>query len=267
LLASLLLIAAATPAPSAPDTDLWRLDCGTIEIGNLDDYSDNFAYVGRIATFTDSFYSVRDGDRYLLWDTGLPTDALGQGKKDGTDHMQLRSTLPSQLARIGGRPEKVTFVGISHYHYDHTGQAAAFPGATLLFDKADWERVKAREDLASNFAPWIGGKSKVDALTYDKDVFGDEAIVMLRTPGHTPGHRSLLVRLQAGGAILLTGDVAHFRENWTREGVPSFNTSRAESTASLHRLKEIADQTGATVIIQHDPGDVGKLPASPASAK
>jgi N-acyl homoserine lactone hydrolase len=98
-------------------------------------------------------------------------------------------------------------------------------------------------------------------------VFGDGSVVILRTPGHTPGHSSLLVRLKETGPVLLSGDLMHFRENYETNGVPSFNTDRAQTIASLDRFKKIAEALKATVIIQHDMRDIGKLPAFPAGAK
>jgi hypothetical protein len=67
--------------------------------------------------------------------------------------------------------------------------------------------------------------------------------------------------------VLITGDLAHFHENYDSNGVPSFNTDRAATLASLDRFKKIATNLNATVIIQHDARDIGKLPAFPASAK
>ena len=86
-------------------------------------------------------------------------------------------------------------------------------------------------------------------------------------PGHTPGHHSLLVRLKEMGNVLITGDLAHFHENYEANGVPTFNTDRAASLASIDRFKKIATNLKATVIIQHDARDIGKLPAFPAAAK
>ena len=108
---------------------------------------------------------------------------------------------------------------------------------------------------------------KVEALPGDKDVFGDGSVIVLSTPGHTPGHHSLLVRLKDTGNVLITGDLAHFRENYEGNGVPTFNTSRAETIASLDRFKQLAKNLKATVIIQHDARDVSKLPAFPTAAK
>ena len=120
---------------------------------------------------------------------------------------------------------------------------------------------------AAGFRSWIDERRKVEPLTADKDVFGDGSVVVLRTPGHTPGHSALLVRLKDKGPVLLTGDLVHFRENYESGGVPSFNFDRAQTVASIERVKKIEANLKATVIIQHDMRDIDKLPAFPAAAK
>jgi glyoxylase-like metal-dependent hydrolase (beta-lactamase superfamily II) len=267
LLAAFALVATgAAPAARDAGPSLWRLDCGTIEVGNLDDYSDTYQYTGRQKTFANSCYLIRNGDRFLLWDTGLPGELAGGEKQDGSDRMALRRRIREQLAEIGVRPEQVTFVGISHYHFDHTGQAADFAQATLLVDRRDWEAIQGRPDRAERFTPWLRG-GKVEPLVYDHDVFGDGTVVMLATPGHTPGHRSLLVRLKERGPVLLSGDAVHFAENWGTRGVPGFNTSRAETLASMDRLAQLVRRLKATLVIQHEPADVRKLPPFPEAAR
>ena len=67
--------------------------------------------------------------------------------------------------------------------------------------------------------------------------------------------------------MIIAGDAAHFRENYDSDGVPWFNYDRAQTIASLERLKKIAANSKATVIIQHDARDVEKLPTFPAAAK
>jgi len=90
---------------------------------------------------------------------------------------------------------------------------------------------------------------------------------MLNTPGHTLGHHVLLVKLPRTGNVLLSGDLAHFRENYDNNVATGFNSNRVETLASFDRVKQIAANLKATVIIQHDPRDVDKPPAFPASAK
>jgi glyoxylase-like metal-dependent hydrolase (beta-lactamase superfamily II) len=264
--------AAAQPQPArsqaAANLQMWRLDCGEIQVTNLDIFSDAFLYVGRQKMLTDSCYLIRHGDQYLLWDTGLPGELAGRpAGGEGPFRMSLRTRLRDQLRQIRVRPEQINFVGISHYHDDHTGQAADFPGATLLIGSEDWEAVRARPESAAKFRPWIEGGAKVEPAAGDRDVFGDGSVVMLDTPGHTPGHHALLVRLPRTGPVLLTGDLVHFHENMLNRGVPSFNTDRADTLASMDRFQSIARSLGATIVIQHDPLDIGRLPAFPEAAR
>jgi glyoxylase-like metal-dependent hydrolase (beta-lactamase superfamily II) len=106
----------------------------------------------------------------------------------------------------------------------------------------------------------------MDATARDLDVFKDGRVVMLTTPGHTPGHNALLVRL-ASGPVLLTGDLYHFTEQVANRGVPPFNHNRADTLASMDRFDRIGRNLKAKVIIQHEPADIAKLPAFPKAAR
>ena len=263
LAALLMLVGSAghaqSPTPAKQPLQLWRLDCGSIDV-DLSNFSDTGLYVGQKRTLASSCYLIRNGNQYLLWDTGLEGALAGRPKdKDGG---LLKERLVAQLARVGIKPGDVKFVGISHYHYDHTGQAADFPNATLLIGKKDFEVVKSREQLAPRFAPWLTGGGKVEEVVRDKDVFGDGRVTMLGLPGHTPGHSALLVRL-ASGPVLLSGDQYHFSEQVANRGVPSFNADRADTLASHDRFDRIAKNLGARVVIQHEPHDILKVPALP----
>jgi glyoxylase-like metal-dependent hydrolase (beta-lactamase superfamily II) len=259
-------VAAAAWAPAQtpqPGLKLWRLDCGSIDV-DLQDFSDTGLYVGQKRTLTASCYLVRDGDRLLLWDTGLDGELAGKPKdKDGS---LLKERLVTQLARIGVKPADVTFVGLSHYHYDHTGQVADFPGSTLLPGKADWAVIKEWPKAEPRFRHWLSGGGKVELVEGDKDVFGDGRVKILAMPGHTEGHQALLVRLQSG-PVLISGDEYHFRENREVGGVPSFNVSRADTLASHDRFEKLAANLKANVIIQHEPRDIAKLPPFPQAAE
>jgi N-acyl homoserine lactone hydrolase len=259
------------PAEAAGELSLTRFDCGkTTTLADVSRFSDVAAFKGLNIQLTFSCYLVKHGNDYLVWDTGNPA-ATGTTPAPTAP----KTSLVEQLAELHLKPEQINFVGISHYHGDHVGQVASFPQATLLIGKGDWDALNdAKNDSKpnpainpANFAHWLGGGGKVEPVSGDKDVFGDGSVIMLNTPGHTPGHHSLLVKLKDKGNVLITGDLAHFRENYDSNGVPTFNTNRADTLASLDRFKQLATNLHATVIIQHDARDIDKLPAFPASAK
>ena len=263
---------AVTPASAQQaEVKLWRLDCGTVAANDLNAFSDTKAYTGKSKQLASSCYLIQHGSDYMLWDTGLPAAMKGKplDSKAAMD-ATVTLTIKEQLATLNVDPASIKYVAVSHYHFDHIGQLAEFPGATLLVGKNDWQVVTT--DPATYgadpkpFEAWIKGGSKVEAVANDKDVFGDGSVTMLRLPGHTPGHNGLLVRLKRK-PVLLTGDLAHFSENYKSNGVPTFNYDRAETLASLDRFKKLADNLGATVIIQHEPADIKKLPAFPQAAE
>ena len=252
--------AQATAQAAAPEVTLTRFECGTsappADVGR---FSDIYSYRGLMLQIVFSCYLIKHGDEYMVWDTGHSLSAGALAPK---------VSLVDQLAQLQLKPEQIKFVGISHYHPDHTGQVGSFPQATLLIGKGDWDVLTNPKPAANPapFANWISGGGKVEPVPLDKDVFGDGTVVMLATPGHTPGHHSMLVRLRQMGYVLISGDMAHFRENFDSDGVPPFNTSRAETLASLDRVKKIIANTKASLVIQHDARDVGKLPVFPGAA-
>ena len=268
---ALALAAGASAQPGAAvasaKISVTRLDCGSIKVSDFDVFSDTYLYEGKPKALTASCYLIRHGDRILLWDTGVAGSLAGKpAETEWVFTISLKERIVEQLAKLGLKPSDVDFVGISHYHDDHTGQAADFPGATLLIGSGDWDAVKTRPDTAKRFTPWISGGGKVEPVARDKDVFGDKSVVILDMPGHTPGHKALLVRLKSG-PVLLTGDLYHATEQVANRGVPSFNTNRADTLASFDRFQAIAKSLNAKVIIQHEPADVAKLPAFPAAAE
>src|SRR5579862_3959990 len=250
-------LAAGFAAPAlAADVSLARFaDCGTPAAPTSVNqrFSDTFAYGELKLQLTFSCYVIKRGDEYMLWDTGHSMTAPNVAPK---------VSLVDQLAKVNVKPDDIKYVGISHYHADHTGQVSSFPKATLLIGTREWDAISAPKPAEGvNYKPfesWIKGESKVEPLPLglDKDVFGDGSVIILRTPGHTPGHSSLLVKLEQMGPVILSGDAVHFRENYDSDGVPAFNYDRAQTVASIERMKKILANLKGTMIIQHDARDV-----------
>jgi N-acyl homoserine lactone hydrolase len=264
LAAGVSLFAGLPVSAQAADVTLARFECGTPQAPTAVNqrFSDTYAYGDLKIQFVFSCYLIKHDGEYLLWDTGHLLTAPNVAPK---------VSLVDYLAKIDVKPEQIKYVGISHYHGDHTGQVASFPKATLLIGAKEWEAIsspKPPEGVnVKPFESWIKGESKVEPVPTDKDVFGDGSVIVLRTPGHTPGHSSLLVKLAQMGPVILSGDAVHFRENYDSSGVPWFNFDRAQTVASIERMKAISKNLKATVIIQHDARDVEKLPVFPEFAK
>jgi N-acyl homoserine lactone hydrolase len=139
-----------TPAQAAAEMWLMRLDCGTPQAPILvnERFSDTFSYGDLKIQFVYSCYLIKHGDQYLLWDTGHSMTA---------PNVAPRVSIVDQLDKIRVKPEHITYVGISHYHADHTGQVASFPKATLLIGLSDWNAITAPKPAAGvNFVPFEG---------------------------------------------------------------------------------------------------------------
>jgi N-acyl homoserine lactone hydrolase len=251
--------------PAKPAMSLTRLDCGTATIKDFDAFfSDKPGlYEKGPREVSDGCYLIRHGDQTLLWDTSFPAKLAGNEEDMGPLVARLTKTVSQQLSELGVKPQDIDIVGISHMHSDHTGQATEFPNARLIIGKGDFEQTKGKDDP---FGPWRKDGANVTAATADVDVFGDGSVVALHLPGHTPDHMALLVKLPSG-SVLLSGDMYHSREAREKRGVPPFNTSREQTLASMDKFEKVAKDTGARVIIQHEPRDIELLPAFPQAAE
>jgi glyoxylase-like metal-dependent hydrolase (beta-lactamase superfamily II) len=249
-------LAASTPEPKLK---LWRLDCGRLE-----ENGDRPWAWQRVPTPTPC-YLIAHGSRYLLWDAGVSKRALDNAHPT----VKLDRTISDQLAQIAVKPDEIEFIGISHYHGDHTGQATQFAKAKLLIGSGDFFALKTSPPpggaAPSHLQPWLDGSAQVEALREDRDVFGDGSVIILMTPGHTPGHSALLVKL-ATGPVILAGDLWFSHSDALRGSMPDFNTSRAETIASRDRISRLAEKLDAVIILQHAPSDVAKLPQFPRPA-
>ena len=255
------LPAAATAGPAVR---LYALDCGRITLADMAMFSDTGEYDGRSGTLVAPCFLVVHPRGTLLWDTGLGDELAGKGAVAGDPNttVQVDQSLVSQLQRIG--ITRVDYIGFSHFHFDHTGNANAFGDATWLVNAEEMEAALAEPNpfiKAEDIRP--APQRKQHLTRGDHDVFGDGSVRILSAPGHTPGHQVLLVRLPNNGPVILSGDLYHTRANRQYQRVPTFNANRADTLASMNRIEVLARNLDARIIIQHDPEDFAALPQPP----
>lgn len=258
--------AADAPSKQSAALSLTRLDCGHADFKDMNGFFSDRPGVyppgpGRV---TDSCYLIRHGDQVMVWDTGLPAETRTKPMNQDGMVASIDRTLADQLGQLGVKPADVSVLGISHMHGDHIGQAAQFTNARLVVGKGDFDRLAGRPE--DSLKGWRGAGKQVTLATADVDVFGDGSVVALHLPGHTPDHLALLVKL-ASGPVLLTGDLYHTTIARQKRAVPGFNTSREQTLQSMDKFEKLAKDTGAKVIIQHEPNDIPLLPAFPEAAK
>jgi len=251
-----------TGVASADVQRLYVLDCGR-NVGRDQARWSPGVNEGKPIEFSDNCYLIRHDQGLLLWDTGVP-DAVaampdGMVVANGAITYRRARTLASQLTELGVKPADVTYVALSHTHGDHVGNVALFGSSTVLIQAAEYDGA-----MAGPNKPAFAASQKFEKLAGDHDVFGDGSVTILSTPGHTPGHQSLLVRLPKTGYIVLTGDAVHFRDNWEHKRVPSINVNPEQTLASLARLQRVLDERKAQLWINHDKPQSDGLRYAPA---
>jgi N-acyl homoserine lactone hydrolase len=259
--AALALSVSAASAQPKPGLDkLYILNCGEGVAGDISRWSPG-VNVGQSMPFVDNCYLMHHAQGWLLWDTGV-TDAVaampnGQAPQDPRmTHWKKPTTLAAQLEAVGVKPADVKYVAVSHTHPDHIGNVELFPQAMLLVQKAEYE-------WPSPFGPRFKAEHPVTKLEGDRDVFGDGSVTVLSTPGHTPGHQSLLVKLPKSGALVLSGDAVHFKANWDNRGVPVNNADKDQTLASMQRIADVLQKEHAQLWINHDKAQRDTLKMAP----
>jgi glyoxylase-like metal-dependent hydrolase (beta-lactamase superfamily II) len=241
---------------------LYVLDCGIITPASVEAYGLKPSEMASTNMVTPCFLIVHPRGS-MIWDTGeIPDSAF----KDGVSPQKLdaftvdRPLLP-QLAAIGYTPADITYMALSHYHRDHTANAGSFAGSTWIVQKGDRDAILAPRPPGParvggvpdpKYFEGLSNSKTVLLNNEDHDVFGDGAVVIKSTPGHTPGHQSLYLKLGNTGNVLLSGDLYHYPEEITYKKIPSFDADKEQTTKSRDMIEEFVNQNRALLWIQHD---------------
>jgi glyoxylase-like metal-dependent hydrolase (beta-lactamase superfamily II) len=246
---------------------LYVFDCGRLKSGNPQPLLD------RGITTTDmsvAAYLIVHPRGTLLWDSGVIPDELVKPEGTTEARASVYKTLSGQLAEIGYKPGDITYLALSHNHYDHSANANQFAGATWLVQKKERavmfpETPPANPSAASRRYSALEN-SKTILLDGDHDVFGDGAVVIISTPGHTPGHQSLFVKLAKTGPVVLSGDLYHYPAERTLKDFTPFAAlgDPAKEVASKAKVEALLKENNATLWIQHDMLADALLMKSPA---
>jgi N-acyl homoserine lactone hydrolase len=253
---------------------LYRLDCGH-SLANDESVWTPGENVGRSIEFSSTCWLIQHRSEWLLWDTGVPEATLNDPRGWSTLPKlivyHLDESVTGQLAEIGLKPSDIGRVAISHTHGDHIGNVGLFPDSTIVMQRAEYSWIHSPNGPNDNVnqlmalaRKLLGTPKHLQLIDGDTDVFGDGSVTLVATPGHTPGHQSLLVHLAHSGFIMLSGDVAHLEENFEKNIVPSLNTNEAESIASMEKVRRLIATYKASFFINHDKSQTDKLELIPA---
>lgn len=251
-----------------PVERIYDLDGGIAEVADASIYSPGID-VGRPLSLSCNAYLIRRAGQWILWDTGIDDELMkvpgGEIIAHGIRGV-VKRTLISQLAEIGVDPDDVAILLLSHAHFDHVGNTRLFPKATWIAQRNEYDAMLGPDVAEHGFSPELYTTLRANPTVIvdgDHDVFGDGSIRLLSTPGHTPGHSSLAVRLPKSGTIILSGDVAHFARNFIHRRVPEFNFDADATRASMDKIDRIIKSEGAQLWINHDTEQCATIPHAP----
>jgi len=253
---------------------MYVLECGESKTNDVSANWTPGVNVGMAWEFSDNCYLIQHGDRLFLWDSGMP-DAIaakpeGVTAASGLLTLWVRKPLASQLQALGIAPGDITDIAFSHFHSDHVGNANLFTAAKLYIQEPEYDAAFGPNAAKFNFNPALYENLRSNPtvkLHGDYDVFGDGSVLIVSTPGHTPGHQCLLVRLPERGAVVLSGDMVHFQDNWMHRRVPSRNFDKEQSLQSMEKVAELLAAQHAALWINHDKAQSATIPKAPQAVQ
>jgi N-acyl homoserine lactone hydrolase len=271
ILAAAPLAAQSAPAHHAPKPPkalrLYIFDCGVLTPSDAKSFG--FDKVAELRMSVPCFL-VAHPKGTMMWDVGVAPDS--DFKADGAPVSQgmisVTKPLKPQLEAIGYEPADIKYIAFSHYHIDHTANANMFAGSTWLVAQAERDIMfsdkPAPVRAEKNYSALKDSKTTILPAAADYDVFGDGTVIIKQTPGHTPGHQVLFLKLPKTGPVLIAGDLYHYNEERNTDHVPSFEYNKEQSLASRAKIEEFLKTSGAQLWIEHDFAANAKLKKSPA---
>jgi len=246
---------------------LYVFDCGTLNIPDTSPYQLKKEELATAMMSMECFL-IAHPKGTMIWDTGaVPDSSFKPGGAPGTlRYATSLKPLTAQLAEVGYTPADIKYLALSHFHWDHVGNANVFAGATWLTPRAERDIMFAEPPSPrtepANYSALKNSKTVFIAKD-EYDVFGDKTVVIRAAPGHSPGHQVLYLRLAKTGPVVLSGDLYHYPEERKLKRVPTTEFSAAQTVASRAAVEAFLKKTGAQLWIQHDFTASAKLKKAP----
>jgi glyoxylase-like metal-dependent hydrolase (beta-lactamase superfamily II) len=268
LLAIVLAAAAFAAVKPVKSVRLYVFDCGKLHYDDPSRFSFKKEEVKNYELSAGCYLIVHPKGA-LMWDVGVipDKDFSTDGQPATKFYATAAKTLKAQLSQAGYAPEDITYLAMSHSHWDHLANANEFAKSTWLV------RPVERDILFGPNPPERSTPDEYDALKNSKtvmlpdadyDVFGDGTVIIKPAYGHTPGHSVLFVKLRKTEPVVLSGDLYHYPEEVAApEHFPINEFNRDQTRQSRIAIQAFLKQSGAQLWIQHDIAAFTKLKKAP----
>jgi len=252
-LSVILPIHAATPPKTLR---LYVFDCGVLDIPDTSNYQFKPEELAS-KNMSVACFLVAHPKGTLMWDTGaVPDRNFKPGGGPATlRYATVRRPLETELKEVGYSPADITYLAISHFHWDHVGNSNLFARSTWLVRKEERDVMfsdpPSTRTEPANFSELKNAKTMF-ITTNDYDIFGDGSVVIKAAPGHSPGHQVLFLKLKQTGPVVLSGDLYHYPEERKLHKIPTSEFNAEQTAASRAEVEAFLKKTGAQLWIQHD---------------
>jgi N-acyl homoserine lactone hydrolase len=210
-----------------------------------------------------SAYLIEHPKGLILIDTGWHTDIRTRPKDylgwlysmSSTAHLPPGQAIHEQLQTLGYRPADVDYLFLSHLHADHVSGLKLLNGVKrILTSHQELEDVKKYPMLYLPFMWKDTGLTTYQFENSEYDLFGDQSVVFVNTPGHTNGMASTVIR-NSGKFVLLCADTGYAKKAWQHSIIPGMTVNAKQARASLAWVKQMSEKPACIeVLANHDPG-------------